>query len=125
MAYKNIQDQKNFTRKWYLKNKERLILKAKKLNRIYITRNKDYVNEIKLRLGCKDCVYNKSPYALDFDHLSDKVGNISRMLQQSISLKALDKEIAKCEVVCANCHRIRTQKRRMAQLADATTSKVV
>lgn len=125
MAYKNIQDQKNFTKKWYLKNKERLILKARKNNKIYFARNREYINQFKLAKGCIDCGYNLNAVALDFDHLNDKEHNISRMSRLYFSLEAIKKEIEKCEVVCSNCHRVRTEKRRMAKLVNATTSKVV
>lgn len=45
---------------------------------------------------------------MDFDHVrGSKVGNVSEMLG-STSLADLLMEIAKCDVVCANCHRLRT-----------------
>jgi len=50
---------------------------------------------------------------MDFDHLpgEDKVKYISKMVARSWSLAKIDAEIAKCELVCANCHRIRTARR--------------
>jgi hypothetical protein len=48
---------------------------------------------------------------LDFDHLRDKKYNVSRMIHDGFSWKAIQKEIEKCEVVCANCHRLRTHNR--------------
>jgi hypothetical protein len=47
---------------------------------------------------------------MDFDHIGSKEANISALMSRS-GLDRLVKEIAKCEVVCANCHRIRTQAR--------------
>ena len=44
---------------------------------------------------------------MDFDHLSRKEGEISSLMYTS-GTDVLLKELAKCEVVCANCHRIRT-----------------
>ena len=63
-------------------------------------------------MGCVDCGYNEHPAALDFDHLPDtnKVRDIKS--GQQLGWAALQEEIAKCEVVCANCHRIRTSERR-------------
>lgn len=46
---------------------------------------------------------------MDFDHLSDKDFNISRWLKSSLNYQHLWQEIRKCDLVCANCHRIRTQ----------------
>ena len=65
--------------------------------------------KIKEDAGCADCGIN-NPIVLDFDHLHDKKYNVSRMIHDGFSWKAIAKEIQKCEVVCANCHRIRTSK---------------
>ena len=74
-----------------------------------------WVNEYKLSKGCADCGYKGHPAALDFDHLpgTTKVRDIKRGTQ--LGWQALMDEIAKCEVVCANCHRIRTFDRRHAR----------
>ena len=66
--------------------------------------------EIKETSGCVDCGINNH-ILLDFDHIRDKKYNISRMIHDGFSWAAIKKEIAKCEVVCANCHRIRTYNR--------------
>jgi len=69
------------------------------------------INAIKLERGCADCGYAAHPAALEFDHLPGvgKVQNIAAMPCNSWA--AIEAEIAKCEVVCANCHRIRTAER--------------
>ena len=66
----------------------------------------------KTDVGCVDCGYNAHPAALDFDHRdgSEKKGNVSRM----VSLDRVKAEIAKCDVRCANCHRIKTYERQIA-----------
>jgi len=66
--------------------------------------------EIKKASGCVDCG-ESNPIVLDFDHIRDKKYNISRMIHDGFSWKAIVKEMQKCEVVCANCHRIRTHNR--------------
>ena len=66
--------------------------------------------EIKEASGCTDCGEN-NPIVLDFDHIKDKKYNVSRMIHDGFSWRAIKKEIDKCEVVCANCHRIRTYNR--------------
>lgn len=68
---------------------------------------KKRLKEIKEASGCVDCGI-KNHIVLDFDHLKDKKYNVSRMIHDRFSWAAIKKEIAKCEVVCANCHRIRT-----------------
>ena len=45
---------------------------------------------------------------LDFDHRSDKRFSISTMFKNCHSVEQLRKEIAKCDVRCANCHRKKT-----------------
>jgi hypothetical protein len=67
----------------------------------------------KMAMGCADCGYNAHPAALDFDHLpgNEKIRDIKSGAQ--LGWAALQAEVAKCEVVCANCHRIRTAERRM------------
>lgn len=69
---------------------------------------KAIINTIKTTKGCVDCGYNANPVALDFDHVvGEKSFNIARSVR-SMKLERLLSEIAKCEVRCANCHRIKT-----------------
>lgn len=70
------------------------------------------LQNIKQSRGCADCSEN-NPIVLDFDHIRDKKYNISRMVHDGFSWKAILKEIEKCEVVCSNCHRLRTHYRRV------------
>lgn len=55
---------------------------------------------------CVDCGEN-DPVVLEFDHLGDKRFGISRGVRDK-NWDLFLAEIAKCEVVCANCHRLRT-----------------
>lgn len=57
---------------------------------------------------CVDCGENDQ-MVLEFDHLRDKKHGISRMAQNTVSIRAIGLEIAKCEVRCANCHRRKTR----------------
>lgn len=72
-------------------------------------KNDQIINRIK-DVPCQDC-HNRFPsICMDFDHTSDnKSFDVSTRKQYSI--KTLLSEIAKCEIVCANCHRIRTKNR--------------
>lgn len=47
---------------------------------------------------------------MDFDHLDDKVRNVSNMVGHN-SWDSILEEITKCELVCACCHRLRTKAR--------------
>jgi hypothetical protein len=75
-------------------------------------RDRAYFQQIKLERGCVDCGYAVSPVALDFDHRpgETKVYRIACMAGMSRAL--IDVEVAKCDVRCANCHRIKTAERR-------------
>jgi hypothetical protein len=69
---------------------------------------------------CTDCG-ERDPVVLEFDHLRDKAFAIGPALATRRWTDILD-EIEKCEVVCANCHRRRTAKRRGSMRAVLTES---
>lgn len=95
---------KTYLKGHYHKRKETYLASAKRgRNRI-----SEFVREAK-SVPCADCGNNYPYYVMDFDHKSDKVFNISR--SHTVSKQALLEEIDKCDVVCSNCHRIRTHNR--------------
>ena len=58
---------------------------------------------------CADCGQKYPYFVMDFDHINgDKVANVATMATKRVKVEKLLVEIAKCEVVCANCHRART-----------------
>lgn len=73
--------------------------------------NRAKADAIKVARGCADCGYNAHPAALDFDHLPgfEKSMEVSKMYTKP--WHQIAEEMAKCEIVCANCHRVRTQAR--------------
>jgi hypothetical protein len=62
---------------------------------------------------CHPCVDRgeADPVVLEFDHLDEKLASISVLLSQAATSAAIEAEIARCEVVCTNCHRRRTATR--------------
>jgi hypothetical protein len=70
----------------------------------------DWLQDYKLQKGCADCGYKDNPAGMEFDHLSDKLYNVSAMARYS-KAKVLA-ELDKCDVVCGTCHNIRTFNRR-------------
>ncbi|QNL30514.1 HNH endonuclease [Gordonia phage SpeedDemon] len=69
--------------------------------------NRMYIRGYLYLHPCVDCGM-RDLRCLDFDHVRGvKEGNIARMLP-SVKLDRLMAEIEKCEVRCANCHRIVT-----------------
>ena len=60
--------------------------------------------------SCADCGLG-DPVVLEFDHVGDKRADISRLSADGVSLAFLEAEVCGCDVVCVNCHRIRTARR--------------
>jgi len=56
---------------------------------------------------CADCGKQYPFYVMQFDHIDGKVANVAK-LSVSTTLPRVMEEIAKCELVCANCHAART-----------------
>ena len=59
---------------------------------------------------CADCGRAFAPHQMDFDHRnrSEKSFRLSAGRAMLMSRDRLMTEIAKCDIVCANCHRLRT-----------------
>lgn len=57
-----------------------------------------------------DCGLTFPSCVMQFDHRNaeTKVREIARMVRHTVSLERLKAEVAKCDLVCANCHAIRT-----------------
>ncbi len=95
-----------YHREHYLKNKREYIEAAK--------RRLDRMLEL-MRLAkdkpCADCGIRYPYYVMDFDHREGekKLSNVTKL--RYMSQATLQREIAKCDVVCANCHRQRTYER--------------
>ena len=82
-------------------------------------KKKQHVSEIKEATPCTDCGVNYPAHVMDFDHINgDKSYTIGEMVS-NCSWEDLLKELKKCEVVCANCHRQRTWYRQIKSGAQA------
>lgn len=95
----------------YERNREAYILKS-------ITRKREntiYIRSIKEKGRCADCGVSDWR-VLDFDHLpgSIKLDDVSSARASYWGGAKIDAEIEKCELVCSNCHRIRTYERRQS-----------
>lgn len=99
---KNKEERKKYKAEWHQKNKER---RLKKLYEDRENKTKIFL-EFKKELKCSNCGFSH-PAALDFHHLDQnlKSFNVSSEIR-FMSLEDLKKEISKCIVLCANCHRI-------------------
>lgn len=74
-------------------------------------RDRAYFQAVKVERGCTDCGYRTHAVALDFDHLPGAMKLYRIACMAGLRRELIDAEIAKCEVVCSNCHRVRTHDR--------------
>lgn len=80
----------------------------------YVLRHRDKkrkaIDELKSN-PCMDCGRDFPPYVMHFDHRDSslKVRGIGNMW--SYSMSKILQEIEKCDLVCSNCHAIRTWNR--------------
>ena len=113
MPAKDKESQKKSSKKHYQAHREEMIKRAKLFTDKARIRNKEFINNYLETHPCVDCV-EKDPIVLEFDHIKgEKVNNVSTGATFGWSLKKLQKEIDKCEIRCANCHRRITHLRRL------------
>lgn len=97
-----------YDKRYYLRRRTLLLgrwrvrtQKARRLVRSYLRKN-----------PCRDCD-NKDIRVLDFDHVrGTKRASVSDLVRRGSDWKIVAAEIAKCDVRCSNCHRVRHWKER-------------
>lgn len=100
-----------YNQQYYIKTKERHNPSRAERRNKEVAQNREYVNELK-SIPCTDCGVSYPSYVMQFDHVrGEKKRDVARAVL--FSRKSLLEEIEKCEVVCANCHAIRTHERLM------------
>lgn len=104
-------------RPYYERERERILAR--------ITAHRDAIHqqliEYLLAHPCVDCG-EWDIVVLEFDHIGEKLGDVSTLANGGRSWERIETEIEKCEVRCANCHRKKTIERR--QLATALVAQV-
>ena len=99
-------------KKWYDKNKETHKANVYENKKRAIAEAQRFIWDFLSAHPCIDCG-EKNPVVLEFDHVRGRkrkaVGDLAR---QGYSIEASHREIAKCVVRCANCHRQKTHKER-------------
>jgi hypothetical protein len=103
MAYKDPEQQRKAQQESYERHAEKVIQRSAQ-RRI---ENREWVSSLKDK-PCLDCGGSFPPYVMDFHHRDPaaKVHKISWMITNRGRQTVLE-EIAKCDLICANCHRIR------------------
>ncbi len=87
----------------YLENKLAYRDNAKKRRETLQKMTDSYKNR-----PCMDCKQSFPACCMDFDHRNNKLFNVSDAVKNGLGVQTILDEIKKCDVVCANCHRIRT-----------------
>lgn len=101
-----------YSKKHYAANQHKYVAAANRCNQRSLKHLKEIVDKAKSK-PCADCGMCYDAEVMDFDHVSGiKLGCVA-MLIRNHNEEALRAEIAKCEVVCSNCHRARTKRRRL------------
>lgn len=118
MPYKDRSREQDAKRRWYLKNKLDIQHARRDRAGILAQQRREHkagkynaVCEYKDRHRCVDCNQSFPAPVMEFDHISSrgpKVGSVAEMLAAAASWDQIEEEIAKCDLVCANCHRLRT-----------------
>lgn len=93
--------------------------KQKLTQREYLLRTRHtrqaYIHSFKER-PCADCGVQYPTGVMDFDHArGKKCFTIAEATNRGVSIARLNAEIQKCDVVCSNCHRLRTIARRSSK----------
>ena len=95
----------------YRNNKQSYLERALIRNTRVNAENKQLLYTYLSEHPCVDCG-ETDVRVLEFDHIrGTKSTNIARLLNNAVSWFTIEKEISKCEVRCANCHRIKTNER--------------
>lgn len=127
-------EEKNaYSRKWYAKHKKEHMARCRRWQKANVpktteysrhwraknpgkdaeySRNKyqkfrDWIDELKSSKGCSVCGESRPP-CLDFHHKDPESKLFCIGLGHGKSRGAVEKEIEKCTVICANCHRVLT-----------------
>lgn len=106
VPWKDKEKQREAIRKHYRENREKYIEKAQNKRR----QLRAWVYSLKENTPCADCHKYFPYYVMDFDHIENKMTIVSKVINSGSWTKT-KAEIAKCEIVCANCHRMRTYRR--------------
>ena len=99
----------SYKQEHYAANRQRYIDNATKRKQLMLRARIVVLLEFLTTHPCVDCG-ETDQMVLEFDHLADKLFPISRGVRDR-NWDSVLTEMAKCDVVCANCHRRRTARR--------------
>jgi hypothetical protein len=117
-------DQRPYNVSYYRRNRQREIDRVMTRQRATL----EFLRQLR-KVPCADCGGTYLPYQMDFDHRDPTTKSFGLTWSRAMlaSRARLQTEVAKCDIVCANCHAIRTyaqqaegwaRKRAAGQLID-------
>jgi hypothetical protein len=112
-------DQRPYNVRYYAANREREYRRVRSRQDATI----EFLRALR-EVPCVDCGIRLPGHAMDFDHRNQATKEFNLMTGRA-GLKSraeLFAEVAKCDVVCPNCHRLRTRRQHRARLATLTPS---
>lgn len=95
---------REYNKGWYQRHKEQLLEKRRQ----HKVELRQWLRRYKSKLRCVECGENH-PACLQFHHRNkeEKSFDIGKAISRTYtSIRRLEKEISKCEVLCGNCHAI-------------------
>ena len=100
-----------YSRQHYRDNIDVYLARTKRNTAKYKKDGRNLIYEFKLSNPCTSCG-ESNPIVLEFDHIDPKTkrNDLSTMATHGYSIESLEKEIEKCIILCANCHREKTAK---------------
>ena len=98
---------KALTQSHYRHNKQAYLAR----NARTYARHRELIRQAKSR-PCADCGVQYPYYVMDFDHRAGEAKSFELSSVARKTVREIMNEIAKCDVVCSNCHRERTHRRR-------------
>lgn len=105
-----VERQRVYAKRYQAKNMEMLKIKEKRWKKNV----QQQVDVLKEASPCLDCGRYFPAVCMDYDHINDdKTMSVSQTITHGWAFKRVLTEIAKCDLVCSNCHRIRTDIRRL------------
>ncbi len=111
MTYASITKQREASQKHYREHRQLYIEKARRNDIGKRDALRKVIRDAK-NIPCQDCGITYPYYVMQFDHIGDdKDFSVANAINLKISVKRLVMEIQKCDVVCANCHAVRTHLR--------------
>ena len=101
MAYRDVEKGRAYQRRWYHAYKKKRA-ETRRRNQLRI---REWFEQLRSRLRCVRCPENH-PACLSFHHRpgTKKSFEISMAVARGFSIELISLEMAKCDVLCVNCH---------------------